>query len=134
MIKVKKQFNLNTPSWEELLFDLNFSYIKNEDFKNSNPGFFVSHSAFRIKKVQSVLKELKLQNAHLYINILNTQTFGAHKDDMDVWFWQVKGQTIWEIENNQYTLEEGDLIFVPKGIIHKVIPLGPRAGISMSNG
>ena len=132
MTKFIKQFNLNTPSWEELLFDLNFSFTHNEPFKNPSSGFFVSHSASRIKKVQKVLEELGLQEAHLYINVLNTATFGPHKDECDVWFWQVKGQTIWEIENKQRTLEEGDLIFIPKGTIHEVTPLGPRAGISMS--
>jgi len=132
MTKFVKQFNLNTPNWEELLFNLNFSFINNELVKNLNPGFFVSHSAFKIKKVSNVLKELNLQEAHLYINILNTETFGPHKDRCDVWFWQVKGQTMWEVENNQYTLEEGDLIFVPGGVMHNVVPLGPRAGISMS--
>jgi len=127
-----KEFELNTPSWNKLLFDLNYSHINNELFKNTSPGFFVSHSAYRIKKVQKVLKKLNLKEAHLYINVLDSKTFGPHKDECDVWFWQVKGKTIWEVENNQYTLEEGDLIYIPKGILHNVIPIGPRAGISMS--
>ena len=132
MTKFIKQFNLNTPSWEELLFNLNFCFTHNENVQNPSPGFFISSPASRIKEVQKVLEELGLQKAHLYINVLNTSTFGPHKDECDVWFWQVRGQTIWEIENKQRTLEEGDLIFIPKGTIHEVTPLGPRAGISMS--
>ena len=132
MTKIVKQFDLNTPSWEELLSNLNFSFTHNEWFENSSTGFFLSLSAFRIEKVKKILKKLGLQHAHLYINVVNSETFGPHKDKCDVWFWQVKGQTIWEVENEQFNLEEGDLIFVPKGIIHNIIPLGPRAGISMS--
>tara|TARA_R110002020_G_scaffold132423_2_gene295730 strand:+ start:135 stop:536 length:402 start_codon:yes stop_codon:yes gene_type:complete len=130
--KIIKQFNLNTPSWEELLSNLNFSFIHDEFFEHSSTGFFLTLSAFKIETVQKTLKKLGLQHAHLYINIVNSETFGPHKDECDVWFWQVKGQTIWEVENEQFNLEEGDLIFVPKGIIHNIIPLGPRAGISMS--
>ena len=129
-----KGFELNTPSWDELLFNLNYSHLNQEEIKNSSPGFFVAHNAYKIPRVQYVLQKLKLKEAHLYINILqNSSTFGEHKDTMDVWFWQVKGVTKWVIENKEeYTLEEGDLIYIPKGILHNVIPLGSRAGISMS--
>ena len=127
-----KSFELNTPSWDELLFDLNYSHLNQEEIKNSSSGFFVSHNSYRIPRVAYILKKLNLKIAHLYINILQN-SFGEHKDIMDVWFWQVKGSTKWVIENKEeYLLEEGDLIYIPKGILHNVIPLGPRAGISMS--
>tara|TARA_R110000803_G_C11820289_1_gene301853 strand:+ start:92 stop:511 length:420 start_codon:yes stop_codon:yes gene_type:complete len=130
-----KRFELNTPSWDELLFNLNYSHInQEEEVKNNSPGFFVSHNVYRIPRVQYILKKLNLKTAHLYINILqNSSTFGEHKDTVDVWFWQVKGSTKWVIESKEeYLLEEGDLIYIPKGVLHNVIPLGSRAGISMS--
>jgi mannose-6-phosphate isomerase-like protein (cupin superfamily) len=134
MITFSKKFELNTPSWDEILFDLNYSVQHKELIKNTSPGFFVSHYAYRIPRVKLILDKLNLKEAHSYINILyNSPTFGEHKDTMDVWFWQVKGKTKWIIENqNEYTLNEGDLIYVPKGTLHNVIPLGPRVGISMS--
>ena len=129
-----KGFELNTPSWDELLLDLDFSYSKKELVKNTSPGFWVCHNAWRIPRVKYILKKLKLEHAHLYINLLgNTSTFGLHDDPVDVWFWQVKGSTKWIIENKEeYLLEEGDLIYIPKETLHNVEPLGPRAGISMS--
>ena len=129
-----KRFELNTPSWDELLFDLNYSHLNQEEFKYNSEGFFVSHNSYRIPRVKYVLKKLNLKISHLYISILqNASAFGEHKDKMDTWFWQVKGSTKWVIENKEeYLLEEGDLIHVPKGILHNVIPLSPRAGISMS--
>ena len=134
MVKYIKQFNLDTPSWEEVLNDLNFSSLNKELIKIPSPGFFVSHHSYRIPKVSKILKTLKLSEAHSYINILgNSPTFGEHKDNVDVWFWQVKGSTKWIIENSkEYSLEEGDLIYIPQGISHNVIPHGPRIGISMS--
>ena len=133
MVKITKQYNLNTPSWEELLSNLYESFNNKEITQNFSPGFFISYCAFRMKQVNDIMKEYNLNLAHLYVNILNTESLGPHKDDVDVWFWQIKGTTLWEIENEgQYTLNEGDLIYIPKNTGHNVIPLGPRAGISMS--
>ncbi len=132
--KFTKNFEFNTPSWDEIIIDLDFSYSKKELVKNISPGFWVCHNAWRIPRIQYILKKLKLKHAHLYMNLLgNTPTFGPHSDPVDVWFWQVKGSTKWIIEDKEeYLLEEGDLIYVPKNTLHNVIPLGPRAGISMS--
>ena len=133
MVKYIKQFDLNTPTWEEIFIDLNNSIHLKEEVKNISMGFFVSHNAHRIQKIKVVLEKLKLREAHSYINIVNSPTFGEHRDNMDVWFWQVKGSTKWIIENKEeYLLKEGDLIYIPRGILHNVIPLGPRVGISMS--
>jgi len=134
IVKYKKSFNPNTPSWEEVLYYFNFSVNKNEPYKNTSPGFFVNDFANRIPSVQLVLKELNLKIAHSYINILDSSaTFGNHIDSMDVWFWQAQGKTKWVIENEkEYILNKGDLIFISKGTRHNVIPLGPRIGISMS--
>jgi ribosomal protein L16 Arg81 hydroxylase len=68
----------------------------------------------------------------LYLNICVSETFGRHKDSMDVYFWQIQGSTRWEFDNINYVLAPGDLIYVPKETYHNVVPLGPRAGISMS--
>jgi mannose-6-phosphate isomerase-like protein (cupin superfamily) len=134
MVKYIKQFNLDTPSWDDLLFELNKSSEAGEFIRNISPGFFVSHFSMRIPKVKVVLNELNLTQAHSYINIMTTsETFGTHKDKDDVYFWQVKGKSKWTImESTEYVLDEGDLIYVPAGIIHNVTPLSVRAGISMS--
>ena len=59
--------------------------------------------------------------------------FGNHNDDVDVWFWQNKGVSKWDFNNgDSYTLDEGDLIYVPKGVYHKVSSVVARFGISMS--
>ena len=60
-INFVKGFELNTPSWDEVLFNLNYSYLNQKEFKNSSPGFFVAHDAYKIPRVQYVLQKLKLK-------------------------------------------------------------------------
>ena len=132
---VRRKFNLNTPTWEEAIANVNLSIQNKEEVKIKNPGFYVVHGAQRIPSVQKVLDDLKLTFAHLYMNVItSTGTFGNHKDTMKVIYWQCQGQTSWIIdEREQYTLQPGDLITVEPGTYHNVIPLTPRVGVSMSN-
>jgi quercetin dioxygenase-like cupin family protein len=52
---------------------------------------------------------------------------------MEVIYWQCQGQTLWIIDQReQHILKPGDLITVPAGTYHNVIPLTPRLGISMA--
>ena len=133
-IKHIKSYNKKVVSWKEVFENFNWSVNNKDDIKFNDFGFFVSHKADLMKKVKTVLKDLKCNSAHLYFNIITkARTFGPHRDTMDVWFWQCQGKTKWVIENKkEYILNPGDLIFVPKNIQHEVVPLSPRAGISMA--
>jgi len=134
-IKYIKNFDLNVPSWNEVLKNFNNSVLNNEEIKHSCLGFFASFNANGIKKVKNVMKKLNTTDAHLYINItIKGNTYGNHCDNVDVYFWQCQGQTKWIFNesNQQFLLSKGDLIIVPKGTFHNVIPLTPRVGVSMS--
>jgi len=133
LVTVRRGYNNNTLSWEESFYNLNDSICKNELVKIRG-GFFVSHNAQRINCVQDVLNDLECKVAHLYIGIdVTNHGFGNHNDDVDVWFWQNKGVSKWDFNNgDSYTLDEGDLIYVPKGVYHKVSSVVARFGISMS--
>ena len=133
MVKITKNFNQQVPSWKSILNNFNYSAVNKNLIKFKPLSFFVSHDAHLIDEVKNVLNILNLKVAHLYLNFaVEKNTFGKHKDNVDVWFWQVQGETKWEFDNEQYTLNQGDLIFVPQQVYHNVIPLTPRAGISMS--
>ena len=144
LVTVRKGYNYNTASWEEAFYNLNDSISKNEVVKfpkGAGPwapgGFFVSHNAVRINCVQDVLKDLGCQTAHLYIGIdITNSGFGKHADKVDVWIWQNKGVTRWEYQNpldveKSSTLNEGDLIYIPKGIYHKANSVTARFSITM---
>ena len=130
---VRRGYNNNTISWKEAFSNFNDSISKKEFIKNIE-GFFVSHNAERISLVQDVLNDLECRVAHLYIGIdVTNPGFGNHVDEDDVWFWQNKGISRWDFDNgDSYTLNEGDLIYVPKGVYHKVSTVEARFGISMS--
>tara|TARA_B100002019_G_C21207882_1_gene567719 strand:+ start:40 stop:471 length:432 start_codon:yes stop_codon:yes gene_type:complete len=128
-----KEYNLDVLSWTEAFLNYDLSVKLNEEIKFSEPGFFVCHSGHRIEKVKEILNDLNCKIAHLYFNITTiAKTFGNHKDTMNVWFWQCQGATKWIIDNDEYILNPGDLIYVPKETYHNVIPLSPRLGVSMS--
>ena len=130
----KKGYNKKTLSWKILLDNFNKSVIKGNLIKHNPIGFFVSHEAHKIPELKKVLKKLNCKTAHLYFNITTTsKTFGKHRDNVDVWFWNCQGKVKWIMEDGKsFILDSGDLIFVAKGVYHEVLPLSPRAGISMS--
>jgi mannose-6-phosphate isomerase-like protein (cupin superfamily) len=132
MFKLERNFNKEVPSWQSLLENYNWSLINKKKTKHICPGFFVSHDAHLIKEVNVSLKKLKCKIAHLYINTCIGPTYGKHKDDVDVYFWQVQGISEWIINNQIILLSSGDLLIVKKDIYHEVVPKTPRAGISMS--
>ena len=131
---LKEKFNLDVVTWEEAIHDYYNSKNKNLFVKESSPnGFFVTHDINYLPRVKKVLDVLGLKIAHLYCNLTTkAPTFGEHTDSMDVYFWQCQGSTKWMVNEKIIILNSGDLLFIPKGIKHNVIPLCPRVGISMS--
>jgi len=132
VVKVIKGYNYNTANWEEAFYNLNDSISKNELIKQQG-GFFVAHNAQRISCVPDVLNDLKCEIAHLYIGIdVTNWGFGNHVDSVGVWSWQNKGLTRWDFQNgDSYTLDEGDLIYIPPGVYHKASSVAARFSISM---
>ena len=122
-------------AYATLILDITKAVLPVLYIKFNYPGFFVSHEGHEIETVKPILKDLNCNIAHLYFNITTkAETFGKHKDVMDVYFWQCQGATKWIIEDkDKVILNPGDLIFIPKGVHHNVIPLSPRLGVSMSN-
>ena len=130
----KREYNLNVVDWTEAFLNYDKSVHLNKEIKFNYPGFFVSHEGHNIDKVKDVLKDLECNTAHLYFNVTTkAETFGRHKDTMDVYYWQCQGVTQWIVEDKNVILNPGDLIYIPSGMYHSVTPLSPRLGISMSN-
>jgi len=129
-----REYCLDVVNWNEAFLNFDKSVHSNNEIKFNYPGFFVSHEGQEIEKIKSVLKDLNCNIAHLYFNITTkAKTFGRHNDTMDVYFWQCQGVTKWILDNDEVILNPGDLIYIPKGVYHTVVPLSPRLGVSMSN-
>tara|TARA_B100001057_G_scaffold469378_1_gene529617 strand:- start:1061 stop:1471 length:411 start_codon:yes stop_codon:yes gene_type:complete len=134
MITVTENFDDDVVTWKEAIHDYDKSMKQGLEVKSSNPpGFFVTHNISYLPRVKKVLERLNYKVAHLYCNLTTlAPTFGEHEDTVDVCFWQCQGETEWVVGEKHYVLRQGDLIYVPKGVRHNVIPLTPRLGISMS--
>lgn len=132
----------DTPSWKEIFFDLQESVKEGSFIKVLDPFTIITHNVgAHIPIVHTILEALKINylnlpvSAHMYRGLNSYSTgLGKHKDTMDVFFWQIKGTTKWNIsEDNElftYIVEEGDVIFVPRLVFHEVTSLCPRVGIS----
>ncbi len=58
-----------------------------------------------------------------------SQVGNSHIDEEDVFILGLKGKTIYRVFGNvdkDYMIEKGDIIFIPRGIKHKVIGLTSR--------
>jgi mannose-6-phosphate isomerase-like protein (cupin superfamily) len=129
-----KKWNTDVVNWDELIDTYNTAIENGDAIKVRLPGFFVCHNAHLIKKVQNSMKIVGACDAHAYFNIsIQGKTFGWHRDDVDVYYWQCIGKVKIFIEDEEFLLEPGDMVKIPKGVEHNVIPLTPRLGISMSN-
>ena len=132
------------PNWGEVIkdFDSNVMNYPNEVKDLGNFGI-VTHRGTNInsvKKITDTIHSLRptesVCTAHLYISFLSiSNTFGWHNDDTDVFFVQAIGTTLWEVKHNEetksYNLEPGDLIYIPKFVMHNTVPKTPRVGISI---
>lgn len=138
---VFRNLNLNTPSWNDILEHLNRNIVSKRKMKILDNLGFVYFDADQIPSVNLLLSEIKKLtdkncSAHCYISLLEiSNTFGRHNDNADVFFWQVQGSTHWRVEEDskiyEYKLSVNDMIYIPRFTIHEVIPLSPRAGISI---
>jgi len=101
-------------------------------------------NVFQIKEVINCLSEFKIffdffrklfkyemdqrDEVDLFFSFV-TQVGESHTDIEDVYIIGLNGKIIYRIydeETKDYEINKGDLIFIPKGLKHKVIGLTPR--------
>lgn len=138
MVKHTKNFLKLDIDWQVYIDSLNYSANSGNTIKFSQVAFYVTDDAIKIKELKPLFEKIKPTFAHLYLSLTNLdETFEAHIDTMDVWFWQAIGKTHWKTyeteQGSEFLLEPGDLIYIPRGVKHKVKSLTPRVGISMAN-
>jgi ribosomal protein L16 Arg81 hydroxylase len=133
MVIFTKNFHSLTPTWDEINKNIEESKLSGRPFRCIGGCFTMTTDGHTIEPAKVVLNMLGLTVAHVYVSTAKgNHGFGKHSDAEDVYFWQCKGSTKWITDFGEYVLEHGDLIYVPAGVSHEVISLGPRAGLSMS--
>ena len=104
---------------------------------------------FQIHKVSNILEEFKIffdfltklfkyerdlkDEVDLFFSLVS-QVGNSHVDTEDVFIIGLKGKIIYRVfdfENKDYSIEKGDMIFIPKNIKHKAIGINPRIIVSI---
>lgn len=128
-------------------YDFNFisDLLEKNQLKVVNKTFVGDlKDVFQIKSVSNTVDELKVffdflsklfnyerdskDEVDLFFSIVS-QVGDAHVDTEDVFILGLSGLVLYRIyeeQNKDYYLEKGDMIFIPRGIKHKVIGITPR--------
>lgn len=65
---------------------------------------------------------------------LSNRRVSDHHDPHDIFYWQIVGTSFWKIDGGiTYTLNPGDLLYLPLENSHEVWCDGPRAGLLIDN-
>ena len=129
------------------IYDFNFisKTIEENDFVvESKTNLNNLRNVFQIRNVIDTSQEFKTlfdflsklfkyqrdakDSVDLFISFVS-QVGRSHIDEEDVFIIGLKGNVIYrvfDIQNKDYSIEEGDMIFIPKGLKHKVIGISPR--------
>tara|TARA_R110000803_G_scaffold204717_1_gene270944 strand:- start:1763 stop:2269 length:507 start_codon:yes stop_codon:yes gene_type:complete len=144
---VKNFVTLNRP----YDFNLISKLIEENDLQSmSKSNYGGLRDVFQIRGVVNLLKEFNVlfdffnktfnykydqkNNVDLFLSLIS-QVGVPHIDEEDVFIIGLNGNMVYKVFNDKivdYHISKGDLIFIPKGVKHKVMGLSSR--ISMSVG
>jgi len=124
----------------KLLDNNNFESYISSNWLNS----YVFESVFKISNVEkeTFFKEIfnllnekynqenKKSDLYIFFSMVSGTKSITHKDNYDVIIIGLYGTTIYRVENEHFTVEPGDLLRIPKNVIHKAIGLTPRIILS----
>jgi len=105
---------------------------------------FIFESVFKIRLVEqdSFFYELfnllqnkfntlnKKSDLDLYFSLVSGNKSIAHRDGYDVYIVGVYGKTLYRVNDEDFIVEKGDLLYIPKNELHKAIGLTPRITLS----
>ena len=148
-LKNKNIYKKNFISFKEKI-DFNFlsnlldrNYCGSNTTNNFLPNFIFDCS-FRITNVENDFffqeifnfltdeynKTNKKADLYIYFSLVSGATSITHRDPGDVIIISLYGTTIYKLENDYFTLEPGDFLFIEKNKLHKAIGITPRIILS----
>ncbi len=122
-------------------------YLRVADIFNPNTGKSAEEIIPELDNVLDFFNNIfdhKSIYSEAYLN-LKTEALktNPHNDNWTAVAWGCEGKTEWRIYEDSfpnvdeekyesYIMTPGDIIIIPKGVVHCVIPLEPRASISLA--
>ena len=158
-IFVIKDFCKDTPSWQEFIdyidessrvtdsqmpdkpgeYDLSLDAVikGNIMIKQSFYFYLVQHRHLgKTEEISnSLVRDLQAPGglSSLYINFSsNINNIPSHKDALDNFYWQCMGSTEWMCQDKVYSVEPGDMVYIPANSYHAVNFSMPRAAIGFA--
>lgn len=124
----------------DLLDRGNFNSMITSNFLNS----FILESVFKINctehdssfyKLFHLLqnkfnKDNKKSDLHLFFSLVSGNKSITHRDENDVYILGAHGKTLYRINNEDFIVEKGDLLYIPRHQLHKAIGFTPRISLS----
>jgi hypothetical protein len=156
-LHAKKQISV-LPDWSDFINNIN-SAIKDDSYAKEPPllnfervnhvRFYdkltigIDHSnKYPYKGLPEIINFLKTLNLEPFVtmslmNFADSQkTTSRHSDNCLIFYVQAVGSAKWCILvddlEKEFVLEPGDVIFVPDGLMHEIVPLMPRAALSFA--
>jgi len=139
--KLSKEYSSSTIIWNHLLIhppkeedDTNKNFFSHD---GSHPPTFLMIEDYYPGNFEQVFnfvsEDCGVKVLHTYASFgENSMTFKNHFDDVDVLLVQARGSTKYRCDEQFYTLNPGDSLFLPKGVYHEPIVIGPRITLSFS--
>jgi ribosomal protein L16 Arg81 hydroxylase len=106
---------------------------------------YVLNSIFQIRGVQKFIPFQNLYNdlnktfnknklnsdLDIFFSFVSGSRSVIHRDAYDVYIIGVKGRTLYKIEEKEYMVTPGDLLYIPEQSTHVAIGLDPRIILSL---
>jgi hypothetical protein len=131
--------NNKVESYKEVIGKVNFWHKLTMTLDNINEQNFpgIGNKVKKLTDLHSIINKLSSRCSGYFGAVsLTTKepTTGKHSDPVDVIYCQFIGSVVWSVyadgEKKDFTLNPGDIIYVPKSTEHEVLSLSPRAAIS----
>jgi ribosomal protein L16 Arg81 hydroxylase len=105
---------------------------------------YIMDSVFKVKNVEKDFyfyeifnllnnqfnKLNKQTDLFLFFSLVSGNRSITHRDNYDVYIIGLHGKTFYKVEEKEFLLEEGDMLCIPKNMLHKAIGLTPRICLS----
>jgi hypothetical protein len=156
-IAVLKDFCTDTPSWQEFIDYIDKSshqesYDEPNDYDKAlgavlvgnvmikqNFYFYLrihAHMNETTKQIDQAFSDaFRAQGgiSSVYVNFSsNLSNIPQHFDRHDNFYWQCIGSTTWHCDDKTYTVNPGDMVYIPSNTYHGVDFSMPRAAIGFS--
>ena len=136
-------------TWDQVIDKIYYEYatktirfIGNDDSKVRPPTFVCENYNYLPNTIQDAWDEVhavyeNINTMHVYTSFgLDAATAGRHRDTMDVMIVQAVGDMVYAFDTDcldkkdEVILKPGDALYIPKGVHHEPLGIGPRISLS----